>query len=157
LNSNLQLGFSPLAQSSPPGWLTPTGSGLGRSNWPSPTPLSHPSLPRDALANPNHRFHRPTFLPASGELRHHHLGQMLCPSVLYPFLQLDSSDASSSRRSVAGSCSGSTGSDRLRARCLAGFSPGACCATPRWSWCVCTPVEASRCGAPGALGEDIPR
>jgi hypothetical protein len=61
----LQLGFSPLAQSSPPGWLNPTGSGLGRSNRPSPAPLSHPSLPRVALANPNRRRHRPTFLPAS--------------------------------------------------------------------------------------------
>jgi hypothetical protein len=58
---------------------------------------------------------------------------------------------------VAGSRSGSADSGRLRARCLTGFSPGACCVTPRWSWCVYTPVEAPRCGAPSVLGEDIPR
>jgi hypothetical protein len=93
----LQLGFSPLTQSSPPGWLNPTGSGLGRSNQPSPAPLSHPSLPRVALANPN---------------RHR--------NILYPLLQLDSSAASSPRRSVAGSRLGSAGSGRLQAQCLTG-------------------------------------
>jgi hypothetical protein len=114
----LQLGFSPLAQSSPPGWLNPTSSGLGRSNRPSLAPLFHPSLPQVALANPNSRRRRPAFLPASGELCHRHLGQTLRLSVLYPLLQLDSSAASSQRRSVAGSRLGSAGSGCLRAQCL---------------------------------------
>jgi hypothetical protein len=62
---------------------------------------------------------------------------------------VDSEINASPMRSLAGSRSGSTGSYRLRARCLTGFSPSACCASPRWSWCVCTPVEAPRCDAPG--------
>jgi hypothetical protein len=66
------------------------------------------------------------FLPASGELHHRHLGQTLRLSVLYPLLQMDSTGASSPRRSVAGFPSGSADSGRLRARCLAEFSPGTC-------------------------------
>jgi hypothetical protein len=38
------MGFSPLIQPSPPGWLTLTGSGLGRSNRPSPFCPAHSSL-----------------------------------------------------------------------------------------------------------------
>jgi hypothetical protein len=38
------VGLGPLAQLSPPGWLSKTGSGLGRSNRPSQAPLPHPSL-----------------------------------------------------------------------------------------------------------------
>jgi hypothetical protein len=38
------MGFSPLIQPSPPGWLTLTGSGLGQSNRPSPFCPAHSSL-----------------------------------------------------------------------------------------------------------------
>jgi hypothetical protein len=86
---------------------------------------------------------------AFGDLHRCHLGQNGRPTILFLLHQVDSEINASPMRSLAGSRSGSAGSYCLRAQCLAGFSPGACCASPRWSWCVCTLVEAPRCGAPG--------
>jgi hypothetical protein len=72
------MGFSPLIQPSPPGWLTLTGSGLGRSNRPSPFCPAHSSLSR-ALSpvSPNRltvaRRFRPPLAPSAATT----LGQML--------------------------------------------------------------------------------
>jgi hypothetical protein len=138
-----------------PAGSNPTGQDLGRSNRPRPASNSHLSL-SSSYANPSRRRCRPAFLPASGDLRHRHLGQTLRLSVLYPLLQLDLMGASSPRRSVAGfpTVSANFGCLRLDA------SPSPLLVLDVRPlvvvMCVCTPVEAPRCGAPGVLGEDIP-
>jgi hypothetical protein len=46
---------------------------------------------------------------------------------------------------------------RLRIHHLAGRLPGARCASPRWSWCVCTLVEAPSAVLPVVLRWRLPR
>jgi hypothetical protein len=151
------MGFSPLAQSSPPGWLTPTGSGLGRSNRPTPapslSPLSSPRCsgepqspppspgvlarlrrtpppPPGANATPQHPLPPP---PTGFVIRF--LSEEIRGWIPLGFRRLRLPPSPMPRWVLS--------------RCLL--------CDPRWSWCVCKPVEAPRCGAPDVLVEDIPR
>jgi hypothetical protein len=117
--------------------LKPTGFSPAHQAGPKPQPtcwvgqtdpdsqLVSLTLSRVPLANPSCRRHRPAILVNSGDLRRRHLGQTMRPNDLCLLHQVDLADATSPRRSIAISGSGSARSDRL-ARCYGGSSRGTC-------------------------------
>jgi hypothetical protein len=154
------MGFIPLIQPSPPGWLTLTGSGLGRSNRPNPFCPAHSSLFHSSSLSgePKSPCRRPAIPATSGALRCRHLGPNACLCVLFLPHQTDLEDSTSPRRSRAGSRSGFAGPCRLWTRHLTGSPPGVCCAV--FGWLSGTggsvPDGCSPC-CNAAAGEDFPR
>jgi hypothetical protein len=72
----------PVSPPSPPGWAKPVGSGLGRSNRPSPAPTRSPPPLLDSPWRLDRR--RRLASPASsGELSRYHLRQNMHPCDLY--------------------------------------------------------------------------
>jgi hypothetical protein len=139
-DSNIQMGLGPLAQPSPPGWLTLTGSGMGRSNWPSPhcsLSLSSPLSPELLSGeNPNRPavawWSRPT--PASSATAT--LGELLSfapSSIPTKWFRRPPPLRGDPWLDPAREFASQTPLNSTPRRLL----PGACGASPRWSWCVC--------------------
>jgi hypothetical protein len=93
----------PASPSGPPSLAKPTGSGLGRSNRPSPAPIAPLSLSRHPSGDLVRRRHRLATPAISGGHRRSHHGRNAPLSTLFLLHRTDSVAASSARRSVAGS------------------------------------------------------
>jgi hypothetical protein len=131
-----QMGFGPLGPTSPPGSVEPDQLGSGSVNRSSPAPSLSLSLPRELWQTLNHLRRRPTNPANSGGLRRRCLGQNRRPNSLYHLFQLESTGASSPRRSVGGFPLVFAVAGHLRLD--ASPSPLLCLlCNPWWLWSVC--------------------
>jgi hypothetical protein len=150
----------PNNQASPPSLQAQKGPGLGWSNQPSPHGSAHFSLP----SLPSSGSHETLIaLPPPGDsgcLRRTPPPPpwAKCPSLRPLPPPPNRFDGRSLSEKIRGWIPlGFSLPYRLRVHHLTGLLPGARCASPRWSWCVCTSVEAPSAVLPVVLRWSLPQ